>query len=87
MPSDYTCPEDWFVDAIDKVQSASIAGQTFHLSRYFVADPNGYFAIIASCVVCEDQLASELRKRLDDTVSEFLREHKMLVAQPFDQPK
>src|ERR1700690_4016250 len=75
--------EERLRDAILQVQSAAISKQTFHLSHVFTGDPNGYFAVNAIFVVCEDELAPALHERLDATVTEFLKEHMII---PGDSP-
>lgn len=65
--------------AIIQVQSAAISKQIFHLSDVFTGDPSGYFAVNATFVVCEDELARALHERLDATVSEFFKEHNIVT--------
>jgi len=67
--------EERLKESILKVQSASIGKQILHLSHAFTEDPKGYFGVVSTFVVCEDELAIALHKRLDATVREFFAEH------------
>lgn len=60
--------------AIEKVREASTTRRIFLLSHVFTADPNEFYAVNATFVTCEDELAKELHEHLDAAVKEFFAE-------------
>jgi hypothetical protein len=60
-------------ESIRQVDLASINKQIIHISRVFINAPVEAYGVNAVFVVCPDELAKELHKRLAETVGDFFR--------------
>ena len=63
------------------VQRACMGNQILHLSRCFTKSP-GHAAVVVCYVTCDDEIATELHKRLDATAREFFAEHGITIIPP-----
>lgn len=64
--------------SILQVQEACRNHQNLHLSQVFTRDPFGLPGLLSTFVVCDDDLALELKERLDATVRSFFDENGMI---------
>lgn len=67
--------EDYLRENIREVQQHCLKGSTYHRSQVFVGSPDGHLGIVVEYVVCADEIAQELKKKLDAVVQEVLAEH------------
>ena len=66
--------ENNFVDAVDRVQEACRSNQQLFMSQVHTDAPSG-LGVVSCFAVLHDELATELRNKLDNAIQEFLREH------------
>jgi len=70
------------MEAIREVQIASLGKQMFYKSMGFAGDPGGQYAVVAAFAVCPDNLAKQLRRKLDSAIDEFVAENGIIHDQP-----
>ena len=74
-------PEQHIQEAFGLVHAASLNNQYLHLSQRYAYSP-GQTAVLLCYVTCPDEMASEVRRAVDEAVQSVFAEHGLIIHKP-----